>query len=181
MNASLSNDGGKKYELAQLLFANDIATLTEEEFEEKVRLIKATGPQELLNAFNSAEKANAMGVSAQLMTRFGARPGVSEISEVVFQASRYLDSNRIMPPEDAKFEQAWYTKVVPEFASDWLDDLSDTLNRMVLPTSPEYDVTIPPSLLADRQSIGLRNSLSDALESNIPAIYDTGLEDEEEG
>lgn len=146
--------------------------LTREEFHAKCEMIKAASFNDLDRAWGAIEAPSAVCVISALATRLGNIPGIGEASEIWSLAARYMDSGQLMPPKTAKWEKAWYLSFVPEGAQDWADDIQDVYNRLLLKTSPEYDVVNPPSILGGPQSAGYRHTLYDILRSNIEAYTD---------
>lgn len=175
LKPSVVRDGGESWELAIVLMAGSKSTLTRDEFVAFLTLVKESDDASLMKAFDSFEVPSANCVTSALSTRHSNTPGIGEASEIWSLASRYQDSGQIMPPATAKWDKSWYISMIPDFAEDWIDDLQDVYNRMVLATSPEYNVTDPPSLLGGPQSAGYRHTLYDILRSNIQAYTDINM------
>lgn len=180
MNPNFNAVAGPEKETALLLLAPSVAALSALEFVVLCEAIKGASMTALADAYDSLEKPGAMCVTAQMLTRFGATPGMSEAQEIMSLACRYMDTDRVMPPSVAKWEKAWWVNLLQGLGADaaatWADDVQDAYNKLVLTTSKEYTVSNPPELLGSPQSAGLRSGLYAVLTLNVEAYTDEDVE-----
>lgn len=172
MNPSLVLEAGRPYEAAALLLANDIAALSKEEFIAKIILMRNSSYEKLIDAFESFEQPQAIGVTTCLMTRFAAEAGMSEISDVVLMGALYMDKNTPMAPEAARYESGWIEKHLPSVAN-FADSVADLALNIIITKSPEIDSASPPSIVASgRQNPGYTKGLFVALSTNFTITED---------
>lgn len=177
MNPSLVLEAGRPYEAAALLLANDIASLSKEEFVAKIILIRNSSYEKLMDAFEAFEQPQAIGVTTCLMTRFAAEPGMSEISDVVLMGALYMDKNTPMAPEAARYESGWIEKHLPSVAN-FADSVADLALSIIITKSPEIDSASPPSIVAEgRQNPGYSKGLFVALSTNFTITEDYDVTD----
>jgi hypothetical protein len=170
----VTRDGGEAWNTALLLLCCMKSVLLREEQVALIEMIKESDTSALMNALDTFEIPSANTVTAALSTRHSV-PAIGEASEIWSLAARYQDAGLIMPPESAKWTEAWYIKyLLPDFAAGWPDVIEDAYEHFVLKQSPEYTTSDPPSLLGGNQSAGYKNTLYDILRANIQAYTKTG-------
>lgn len=172
MKPKLLPQAGRMYQAAVLLLAPSISALSQDEFEALIELVRESTGSSLVNCYKDFATANAVMATSVLQTRFSAEPGMSEASEVTFVASMYLDNNKIMPPQNAKYENSWVEKFFPEVSS-LIDSIGDVAQSVLLAEDPSLSSAMPPSLLQSESPMFVR-SLFDVIDNSFKSS-DAGM------
>lgn len=171
MKASLNTGAGKRYEVASILMAPLLACLSKSEIEAVVALIKDTPSGMIEELVNGYEKPGAVAVSAALMTRFSNRPGMSEVSDILTLAGKYMDINEVMPPEGSEWKPNLVEALLPDSVNAAIDGMNDWLMALTVPVTKEYTTKDPVDIIVDStQTPGYVNALFTTLNSNIKGI-----------
>lgn len=171
MRPSLALDAGHKYELAALLLTPSRAALSQAEFEQLIVLIKESSETNLMQAYSNFERPGSVAVTAALLTRFSLLSGMSEVSDILSLAGKYMDINQIMPPEGSLWTPNIVEALLPDSVNKALDSVADFFMGLTVPTSTEYNPEIPPDMVVQTaQSPGYISALYTTLRSNIKGV-----------
>lgn len=171
MQPSLVSDAGAKFRLAMLLLAPSKAALSDAEIEALILLIKETSMGQIKDALKTVEKPGAVAVTSAMMTRFSSLAGMSEVSDIVSLAGKYMDINQVMPPDGSLWKPSLIESMLPDSANAAIDGVADFMMALVVPIAKEYTTDDPVDMVRDSsQTPGYVSTLFTTLDSNIKGI-----------